>query len=83
MMLFFVGNIVVVLFVIFHCILSANGLLGVDLSTRMESEDWDIMEASLGDIITFASVHTLFYNMTFNPHAVPTLVSAWQRGLYF
>jgi len=47
----------------------------------MESEDWDIMEASLGDIITFASVHTLFYNMTFNPHAVPTLVSAWQRGM--
>jgi hypothetical protein len=70
-----------VVLVIFHCISPATGLTGVDLSTRVALEDWDILEASLGDIISFASVHTLFYNKTLNPNAVTTLVSAWQKGI--
>ena len=55
---------------------------GVDLSARVISTGgWDKISDDLAESISFAIVHMMFYNYTFNANAAPTLHAAWDYGI--
>lgn len=57
------------------------GRTGVDLSVALTPLQWDFVLAETAPGATFAVVHVMFYNGTFNPNAPGTLINAWDAGL--